>query len=203
MLLCFFIHFWRIRKQTYMKKSKVIGKYCSFFFTLTYLVLPAVTTKIFGAISCQSIDPEGIVPNTPKYLRRDLSISCSSSRYIFGRNWAIGMIFVYPIGVLGIYFFVLFVNRKAIMRIDKTDFSHEQQQLLNVELRDPMDRRKAIYQAPEDHLFETRHHFLMHITPKELNFLHFSYEPKFWYWEVIETSRRLILTAVLSVVATG
>ena len=26
---------------------------------------------------------------------------------------------------------------------------------------------------------------------------------KFWYWELVETARRLLLTAVLSVVSTG
>ena len=36
-----------------------------------------------------------------------------------------------------------------------------------------------------------------------LNFLWKAYEPQFWYWEVIETTRRLMLTAVLSVIAPG
>ena len=31
-------------------------------------------------------------------------------------------------------------------------------------------------------------------------FLWKAYEPKFWYWEVVETLRRLLLTAVLSVI---
>jgi hypothetical protein len=31
-------------------------------------------------------------------------------------------------------------------------------------------------------------------------FLWKAYEPKFWYWEVVETTRRLFLTAVLSVI---
>jgi hypothetical protein len=36
-----------------------------------------------------------------------------------------------------------------------------------------------------------------------LNFLWKAYEPRFWYWEVVETTRRLMLTAVLSVIAPG
>jgi hypothetical protein len=42
-----------------------------------------------------------------------------------------------------------------------------------------------------------------YITPKELFFLHQAYEPQYWYWEIIETARRLFLTAVMSIVATG
>ena len=34
-----------------------------------------------------------------------------------------------------------------------------------------------------------------------LSFLYVDYEAKFWYWEIIETFRRLTLTAVLSVVS--
>ncbi|CAM9625594.1 unnamed protein product, partial [Ectocarpus fasciculatus] len=42
---------------------------------------------------------------------------------------------------------------------------------------------------------------LLKITP--LTFLFSAYEPQFWYWEVIETFRRLILTGVLVLVAQG
>jgi hypothetical protein len=37
----------------------------------------------------------------------------------------------------------------------------------------------------------------------EIEFLHRSYVGRLWYWEVVETVRRLMLTAVLSVVAVG
>jgi hypothetical protein len=36
-----------------------------------------------------------------------------------------------------------------------------------------------------------------------IKFLWEAYEPKFWYWEFVETTRRLMLTAVLSVCGTG
>jgi hypothetical protein len=44
---------------------------------------------------------------------------------------------------------------------------------------------------------------MRHITPDAIKFLHKAYEGKFWYWEVVETLRRLLLTAVVSIVATG
>ena len=36
-----------------------------------------------------------------------------------------------------------------------------------------------------------------------LSFLWQAYQPQYWYWEVIETTRRLMLTAVLSVAEPG
>ena len=31
----------------------------------------------------------------------------------------------------------------------------------------------------------------------DLNFLHKVYEPEYWYWEIVETMRRLLFTAIL------
>ena len=41
------------------------------------------------------------------------------------------------------------------------------------------------------------------VGPAELTFLYRAYEGHVWYWEVVETARRLLLTAVVSVVGTG
>ena len=40
-------------------------------------------------------------------------------------------------------------------------------------------------------------------NPEALNFLFVDYHPEFWYWEVVDTVRRLLLTAVLSVVSSS
>ena len=50
---------------------------------------------------------------------------------------------------------------------------------------------------------QPRKGIMRHITPKEIRFLWRMYRAKFWYWEMIETLRRLLLTAVVSVVAPG
>ena len=46
-------------------------------------------------------------------------------------------------------------------------------------------------------------HSNVNANTARLRFLWASYQPQFWYWEVIETTRRLMLTAVLSMVAPG
>ena len=53
------------------KFHDVIGHYTSCILLLTYLVLPTVSTFIFGAFGCINIDPSGVMPGTPMYLRHD------------------------------------------------------------------------------------------------------------------------------------
>ena len=40
-------------------------------------------------------------------------------------------------------------------------------------------------------------------TAINMSFLWEAYKPEFWYWELVETTRRILLTAVLSICATG
>lgn len=75
-----------------------------------------MTTTIIGAFLCTDVDPDNILPvgSESTFLSKDLSISCSSSRYWFGFVWACVMIGVYPVGVLLLYWHLLHVNRDAI-----------------------------------------------------------------------------------------
>ncbi len=43
----------------------------------------------------------------------------------------------------------------------------------------------------------------MSATAMNMSFLWEAYKPEYWYWELVETSRRVLLTSVLSVCATG
>ena len=44
---------------------------------------------------------------------------------------------------------------------------------------------------------------VMDLLSNEIGFLHNAYRGSCWYWEVVEACRKLLLTAVLSIVATG
>jgi len=46
-------------------------------------------------------------------------------------------------------------------------------------------------------------HSFSAVVARQLGFLHGAYRREFYYWEVVETLRRLLLTAVVSVVGTG
>jgi len=108
------------------KFKEVIGHYTSCVLLLTYLVLPTVSTFIFGAFGCENVDPSGVVPGMPTYLRHDYSIACDSARYQFGVTLGIAMILVYPIGIPLMYFYLLYQNRHMIsskVRPDRTPAS--------------------------------------------------------------------------------
>jgi len=161
-------------------KKKVLKIYIFLFMWLMFLVLPSVSIVIFHAFPCIDIDPDGVLRaagQPTRFLRADLSISCSSYRYYLGTSWAAAMIVVYPVGVLASYFYVLFVNRKAIKYRDDPSIlsSLDQQRLL---------KRRII-------------------SHEEIKFLYNAYRPRYWYWEIIETVRRLLLTGVLSIVNVG
>ena len=195
------------RRDSLEKVRKLAGKYTNFFFLITYLVLPSVTTNIFGAFSCEIVDPDSLLPDTPTYLRTDLSIACTgphNGRYLFGLAWALAMIGVYPFGVLSTYYFTLRYNKLDIMERD----------LPEEEMRDLLDK-EAILRSEFIEIHGHDAGFVMpgrkppskgimkFVTMAELSFLHQSYMGQRWYWEVVETGRRLLLTAVISVLGAG
>jgi hypothetical protein len=111
---------------------------------------------------------------------------------------------VYPVGVLSIYFYTLYCNRKDIRIKD-----YDEVEIQEMEEKDRLRREEYIAHHGTDVGFVSEMFvrpekgFMKYITKTELNFLHKAYEGRCWYWEVVETCRRLLLTAVASVVAAG
>jgi hypothetical protein len=203
LVTCFVFHIVAIRNETLDLRSQIITRYLNLFFLLTYLVLPSTATTVFGAFTCRSIDPENVMPGTPQYLRNDLSISCSSDRYHFGVHWAIAMIFVYPIGITSMYAYVLYVNREDIMGQGESTSEADALPSATVDSGDDAQSSPYNLSTRSVSMRASRGRLMQRITLKEIQFLHIAYEGRCWYWEVIETSRRLLLTAVLSVVTVG
>jgi len=141
-----------------------------------------------------------------------LSISAGSSRYWYGVYYAIGMIFIYPIGIPLLYFLLLWWNvqdiRKAVKHKSPEEIDEELSEtkcLINMTESMIQDIRNDILQhyvrRPTPDEIEISYFVKQHTTNfinyKHLNFLYIAYEPKYWYWEVIETFRRLLFTAFL------
>ena len=230
-------------------RNKVKDKYINYFFYLTYLILPVVTTTIFQMFVAQKVDDT-------YYLKVDMSISCDSQYYKHWRGYAIVMIFVYPVGIPLMYFLVLYECRQEIQDRDKPpektpaaesiDSDTEHSPLSIVKASEPGNFDEPIEQnRDETEQWETQSVDTMVVvneqvalgkdrdkgtdkkeerkedkennegngeeeekrvlSPKaaRLYFLYETYEPKFWYWEVVETSRRILLTAVISVTLPG
>ena len=126
---------------------------------ITYLTLPTVTTMIFSIFPCDGLD------NEKNYLRSDYSIDCDGEER---RGWEIFgglMIATFPVGVTALYWRVLWVDRKSIM--------------------------KPVSEREEDETLMAK------------AFLFEAYKPEFWYFEVVETLRRLSMTGLLSTIRPG
>jgi hypothetical protein len=221
LLLCFALHVMKlVRSHTSHDAIEgIVGRYATFFFLITYLVLPTVTVTIAGSVYCIDVDPDRQVSSKPlTYLNKDLSISCDSSRYQFGIIWAAIMVVVYPVGIPALYLYVLYRNRHAIMygtpekEIRRRSLqihrplSEEEEAGVLTELEARQKEHYIQYNGDDDSPAMPRRRnpkLTDYITPKEIYFLHQAYEPQYWYWEIVETGRRLLLTAVISIVATG
>lgn len=243
------------------QKNRIKNKYLNYFFYLTYLVLPSVTTHIFQTFLCTNIDPlHETTDENNSYLTADMSISCKSDYYYRGRAYAIFMIFVYPIGIPCMYMYLLNSHRIEIQeRLNEAD---DEEGLLATEEKSASDKEKNVQMVLEEGresevvltenpmmlsasgglkltsqsngansavaavsvadptaagdtrersctsstnntAVEGKRKKAMSAPAARLAFLWAAYEPRFWYWEVIETYRRLMLTAVLSITAAG
>ena len=195
------IHLWYYRLIV-TDNTVLIGRYFSCVLLLAYLFLPNVTTTTFGTFNCTNIDPEGLVPGTPTYLRNDYSISCKSSRYSQMNAWAIAMIFVYPVGFTSIIFLLLYRARKVIMTPEEAAAGAQSDERPSstraVSGNDPLDEDNSP-RASDDStgVFDVetlRDEFdsavtapalvQPHIFADEIRFLYEDYKPEYWYWEV-------------------
>jgi hypothetical protein len=204
------------------------NSYTTYLFGITYLILPMVTTTIFQTFLCTNIDPDSENPTeTSRYLTADLSISCQSNEYRDWRIYAILMIFVYPIGIPALYFTLLYLNREEIMHRDDDDeivegrvrkassgsFDHTQVNSSGIRdgegadsMKNPLRRNRSRENDGTLRNFSkestlSKRELSPHVS--RLAFLWLAYQPRYWYWEIVETTRRLLLTAGLSVIAPG
>lgn len=91
---------WRSQRQSFHTVAIAI----------TYLVLPTITTTIFGLLSCDNFD------DGENRLRRDYLISCDDKDRTFWVVYAYLMIAIFPVGVTGLYFFLLYRKRDCLKK---------------------------------------------------------------------------------------
>jgi hypothetical protein len=176
----------------------VKDQYLTYFFFLTYLVLPSVSTTIFQTFLCTNVDPRGEDNDaSDSYLIADMSISCTSQYYYKGVVYAVVMLLVYVVGIPLMYFLLLYYNREEIAHRDEKITTADVATQTNDDLANevPWQLRASFRAAPQQRVMSSR--------AQRLSFLWDAYEPQYWYWEVVETTRRLMLTAVLSVCGAG
>ena len=176
-----------------MSRGEVRRALISVTILVTYLLLPAVTTTIVRAFPCDEFDdPRGSDRRIP-YLVADLSIRCDSTTHRTYMVYAALALVAWPVGVPLVTFFVLFhyrdhlnpvVDHKGIgRRKARRSYDHRLDYLV---LREQAQEARA------------RDEKIQH-----LQLLYGPYEPEYFYWEVFEMLRRLMLTSGLLLVGDG
>jgi hypothetical protein len=130
------------------------------------------------------VDPNNTVSGPDIYMRADYSISCESERYEFGYYWALAMIFVYPIGCPVLFAYFIFAYHRH------TTNSNQDQQKQEIGTNDQIAKTDKAPNQPLVYL-------------EAIQFLCSSYKPQFWWWEILETTQRLLLTGILVLIAQG
>jgi hypothetical protein len=99
------------------------------------------------------------------------------------------------VGIPLMYFLLLYYNRNAIAGRDDPPVPLDSADADQLAVAVQAERNNEPPVVPEKRELPS--------SVKRLAFLWDAYEPQFWYWEVVETTRRLMLTAVLSVCGAG
>ena len=150
---------------------------------MTFLILPAVSTVIFTTFACRTFDGQ-----YGRYLKADLSINCDSPEHKFYKAFATACIIVYPIGVPLLYAVNLWSDRALL--------DPGQKRLVKDHGKEEGLERALEERARLENMEEHRH-------IQSLTFLYDSYEPKYYYFEVVETIRKLFLTGGLVLLGPG
>jgi hypothetical protein len=205
-------------------------QYLNYFLYFTILILPSVTTTIFQMYVCVNIDPNHEDnADYDWYLSADTNIECFSPYWYKGVLYASLMIIIYPIGIPLMYLLLLYgckdelisrstdsntiaksgtsmsnnddnnscsnnndnnnndhdIRSRYIIRDDNINYNNDNNDSSKDDDDDKIDSKQ------------------LSISALRTSFLWEPYEPKYWYWEIIECYRRITLIAVLSLISPG
>ena len=165
------------------RNREIAEEIFSWFLFMTFIILPAVSTKVFNTFACRDFDG-----NYGSYLKADYSIDCNSTEHKFFSAYAIICIIVYPIGVPAMYYWLL---RRVSDQLDPGQKAMVAQLGIKGAMRRAVEERTRLEndKGEKDLL--------------ALSFLYSAYEPKYWFFEIVETLRKLILTGGLIYLGPG
>ncbi|GMI00735.1 hypothetical protein TrVE_jg11097 [Triparma verrucosa] len=162
-------------------KPELRNKIFEVFLTMTFILLPSVSVKIFSTFACKDFD------DGKSFLKVDYSIACDEGpEYWFYWTYAMAMIAVYPVGIPLMYF-ILVYRKRDLLECEQGQL--EESMSDNAALKEALKIRAKNEEENE--------------TLKSLRFLYGAYEPKYWWFEIFETLRKLALTGFLVFLAPG
>lgn len=177
LLICYYLVLSRRRDAGSISKA---NKIVSFFLTQSFIIFPSVSIKVFSTFACRDFD------NGWSVIKVDHNLDCNADEHTFYALYATAMTLVYPIGIPFMYWVLLFRSRKLLNGGQK-----EKEKI--------MSKEQALREALEERVKNEE----KDPTLKALSFLYGNYEPKYWWFEVFESLRKLSLTGFLVFVAPG
>ena len=142
-------------------------------FIIMYLVFPMASVAVIQFFVCDDIDMgDGQMLSL---LRVDTSIDCNGQHWLTWRVYAIGMIFVYPIGVPAYFALLLVRHRHVLRRFYSLKGSKEE--------GDNLERTPQLPQS------------VVRITA--------GYSPRCYWFELFEAFRKLVIVGLPCTFATG
>ena len=157
---------------------------------LCFFVFSSTSTSIFQAFACDDSFDDGRA-----VLAADYSISCKTDRWRAFAAYAGVMVAVYPVGIVCLFTALLCRHRDAI---DPPLGAHGKR---------PHSLAEALTvdRSERCSLAERCKHASRHENEKlkSIRFLFVHYLPKYWYFEPIESVRRLLVTAIAVTVQPG
>ncbi|GMH62118.1 hypothetical protein TrLO_g3231 [Triparma laevis f. longispina] len=165
------------------KKGKIAASNAifSWFLFMMFLILPSVSSKILNTFACRYFDG-----SYGSFLKVDYSIDCASDDHVFYEAYAKLCILIYPLGIPTFYVWLL---RRARKSLNPGQKHMEKRYGVEDGLKRAIEERERL----EEERLEIR----------SLAFLYDSYEPKYFWFEVVETVRKLMLSGGLVLLGPG
>lgn len=169
-----------------------------------HLTLPAVSTSTFLALVCLKYD-FGEDQIAQSYMRVAPTISCSSASFKkFIVPWSLSCIFIYPIGVPTLYMTMLWRQRTILNPKHTYCEDTNMSALLGGAASKKWMRQSSNYQRK---LGRLRMDFVAevdeHHAVRAYQFLWIDYRCEYYYFEVVDIGRRILLTACLAIITPG
>ena len=166
---------------THIGRTKSAALYFDLFLKLLYFVFASTSTVIFQTFACDDTFDDGRA-----VVAVDFSLSCNSPQWDVHVGYGVFMVLVFPVGIPYLFGHLLFKNRQAI----DPPLSTEGMQLLQLAEACSVERagRCSLVEQAKD-AARSRN---PDETLQSIRFLFDHYLPKFWYFEILESVRRLL-----------
>jgi hypothetical protein len=148
---------------------------------ISFVLFSPISILIFQTFACDTFD------DGSSYLIADYSISCNTDEHKFYTVYASVMVLVYPIGVPSVYLWLLRVEKDKVNPRTELVVRDDERHLVS----------ESVIQQEKIKLRDSYQEI------KYISFLYETYQPRRWYFEIIDCFRRLSLTAVPVLILRG